>query len=252
MTYVSFQIQGVLSSWGTIAIGDYRPTQDHPTRSAILGLVAGALGFERDSNQVYELESIGIAVCVLDEGHFLRDYHTVQVGAGKKYRDLKSRSEELVEKKPGDVMTMLTYRDYRADADYIIVLQIPDAELAIKIVDALKRPVFTPFLGRKSCPASVPFAPVLSDLENAQLAAISYIKHLGDLYKESGSTDRFENTNTLLKVYWDENIVGFESTSRHIKQLVRDKLIDRSRWQFANRFEHQDFASQEVQDALSN
>ena len=41
-------LRGPLASWGEIAVGRVRPSGDKPTRSALLGLLAGMLGIRRD------------------------------------------------------------------------------------------------------------------------------------------------------------------------------------------------------------
>ncbi len=46
--FLCFRLHGPLASWGDIAVGERRPTSPHLSRSAVLGLVAGALGIRRD------------------------------------------------------------------------------------------------------------------------------------------------------------------------------------------------------------
>ena len=49
--YLLFRLYGPMASWGDIAVGEVRPSQTHPGRSAALGLVAAALGVERDREE---------------------------------------------------------------------------------------------------------------------------------------------------------------------------------------------------------
>ena len=49
MDYLLLTIRAPLQSWGThAAVGELRPTADHPGRSAIAGLLEAALGIRRD------------------------------------------------------------------------------------------------------------------------------------------------------------------------------------------------------------
>src|SRR6266699_2816470 len=59
--YLVFRLYGPMCSWGDIAVGEVRPSTMHPSKSAILGLVAAALGLKRpdtvrDENERTTLE----------------------------------------------------------------------------------------------------------------------------------------------------------------------------------------------------
>ncbi len=41
--YLVFQLYAPLAAWGGQAVGQERPSDDHPSRSALLGLLAAAL-----------------------------------------------------------------------------------------------------------------------------------------------------------------------------------------------------------------
>ena len=43
MEALIFQLYGPLASWGAPAVGETRPSSDHPGRAALLGLLASAL-----------------------------------------------------------------------------------------------------------------------------------------------------------------------------------------------------------------
>jgi CRISPR system Cascade subunit CasD len=48
MEYLLFRLYGPLASWGEIAVGESRHTATYPGKSALLGLLAAALGIRRD------------------------------------------------------------------------------------------------------------------------------------------------------------------------------------------------------------
>ncbi len=176
--YLVFHIYGPMSSFGDTAVGEYRPTFSHPSKSAILGLVAGSLGIKRtDESRLLVLSGqLGFGVLVLSPGTLLRDYHTTQVPSQVtiKKGPAFTRKDELRYK---DQNTILSTRDYRSDAAYRIALWARDDSVnLVEIQKALNAPVFTPYLGRKSCPSAIPFQPELVDASSA-VEALSKTRH---------------------------------------------------------------------------
>jgi CRISPR system Cascade subunit CasD len=74
------------------------------------------------------------------------DYHTVGAGMEMPIAEGKGRT------KPG---AMLTRREYLADASFLVALH-GDPELVRALHQAVSRPVWPMYLGRKSCPPSLP------------------------------------------------------------------------------------------------
>ena len=161
--FLVFQLYGALTSWGDIAVGEYRPSQGQPSKSAITGLLAAALGIDREDDAVHVKlgQHYGIAVCVRAAGELLRDYHTTQVPGGK--QEYVSRREELLTDKL-NLNTILSWRDYRTDAFYQIAVWVSNRDESYTLAElkhALQQPKFSLYLGRKSCPASLPLSPVI-------------------------------------------------------------------------------------------
>ena len=158
MKYLLFRLYGPMSSWGDIAVGETRPSFAHPTKSAVLGLVAGAIGIRRDEEEKHRLlaEEIGFAVQVESMGLPLADYHTAQVPSGKER--YCTRRQELSGEK-SELNTILSTRDYRIDGLYTIILwKRKQGEWSQEqIKEKLEQPEFVPYLGRKSCPSALPF-----------------------------------------------------------------------------------------------
>ncbi len=79
--YLVFRLYGPMASWGGIAVGEYRPGEKSPTKSAILGLIGAALGIRRDDAvaQARLRDSYRMATIAHAPGTLLRDYHTTQV-----------------------------------------------------------------------------------------------------------------------------------------------------------------------------
>lgn len=86
--YLLFRLYGPMAAWGGTAVGEYRPSDAQPSRTAILGLLAAAVGIRRDQEDALnDLDrSVEIAVRLDMPGEVMRDYHTTQVPPeGKSY-----------------------------------------------------------------------------------------------------------------------------------------------------------------------
>lgn len=159
MAFLVFQLYGDMASWGDIAVGEQRPTHAYPTKSAIVGLVSAVMGITREEEaRIQDLHRrLKMAVQIYKRGGFLLDYHTIQVPPqvalkkGKAY----TRKEELAALKrhkdagSTDSGTILSSREYRMEA-YSCVALHADEPLLAEIKRCLEKPVFVPYLGRKS------------------------------------------------------------------------------------------------------
>jgi len=161
--FLLFRLYGPLASWGEVAVGEERPSALHPTRSALLGLVAAALGLRHDASTEHgELgRTLRFTVRVASAGVPLRDYHTAQVAAPRRGRVDATREAQLRGRRD-ELETVLSRRDYRCDALYDVAAwhegDRPRWELEA-LAGALERPVFALYLGRKSCPLGLPTSP---------------------------------------------------------------------------------------------
>lgn len=235
--YLVFRLYGPLASWGDIAVGEVRPSATHPSKSAILGLVAAALRIDREQEATHQAlaRGYGFAVRVDSMGVPLVDYHTVQVppsGTGRNRRTFATRRDELCTLPRDALNTILSRRDYRMDALATAALWVRGAEAPFSlgaIRDALERPGFVLYLGRKSCPLALPLeaqvvqAPTVREaFEAAQFAELEALRHL-----------RLSETAGL---YWEDGApAGMEA--QHTFER-RDVPISRRRWQFDVRREH--------------
>ncbi|MGD9009238.1 MAG: type I-E CRISPR-associated protein Cas5/CasD, partial [Desulfobacteraceae bacterium] len=95
--YLVFQLYGHMSAWGDIAVGETRRSTLHPSKSAVLGIMAAALGVDREDESTLSTmaAAYGFAVKVLSTGSLMVDYHTVQVPPQKRKEILRTRKDEL-------------------------------------------------------------------------------------------------------------------------------------------------------------
>ncbi|NCA69762.1 MAG: type I-E CRISPR-associated protein Cas5/CasD [Sphingobacteriia bacterium] len=178
--FLILRLDGPMQAWGTHTFEDYRPANLFPTRSGLLGLIGGCLGLDRrDTDSLNALaESITFTVRAdqptsessKEPSHIKRvqkltDFHTV----------LNARKVDgSVNKNP-----VVSRREYLFDASFTVAVGTRDDALfgLDRIGAALRRPYFTPTLGRRSCPIARPLLeqdlPI--EAENA-LAALAEVE----------------------------------------------------------------------------
>lgn len=235
--YLVFRLYGPMASWGDIAVGEVRPSYTHPSKSAILGMVAAALRIDRDQEEKHRqlAAEYGFAVRVDSMGVPLVDYHTAQVppsGSGRNRRAFATRREELRALPRDTLNTILSRRYYRTDALASVALWTsggtPPYSLE-EIRSALERPGYVLYLGRKSCPLALPVegqlvtaASVRDAFAAARFAQLELLQNL----RISGPPG----------LYWED---GAEAgLAPHHTFERRDVPLSRRRWQFDTRHEH--------------
>ncbi len=162
MTVLALRLAGPLQAWGSGSRFVRRTTETAPTKSGVLGLVAAAKGLRR-TDTLEELLSLRLGVRIDQPGELIRDFQTAQ-------RPEKARDGSVTWKS-----LPLSYRYYMSDAAYLAVLE-GDRPLLEGIDEAVRRPAFPLYLGRRSCPPAGPVAVGLyeDELERA-LAAIPWL-----------------------------------------------------------------------------
>jgi CRISPR system Cascade subunit CasD len=233
--HLVFLLHAPLGSMGGVAVGEQRAGFDRPGKSAILGLIAAGLGLDRSDEAAHAAlaDGYGLGLGEITSGRLLFDYHTAQMPPQRKNRRFATRREEL---SVDDVGTILSVREYRTDPAYLVVLwgrEAPRWPLG-HFVDALKRPHFTLYFGRKACPLGVPLDPRLVEADDPQRAMLQYLtgrtpeqaKLLHDL--------RLDGAPSILAF----DIDGASDRSRTLRiERRRDALESRRRWQFGLRSE---------------
>lgn len=228
--YLMFRLYGPLSSWGDIAVGEVRPSFERPSKSAVLGLAAAALGLRRDNEEDQRrlADDYGYAVEVQSFGQPLRDYHTVQRPPQRKGAVYASRRQELRAVPKEDLATTLSYRDYWQDACYVACIWTKnDAPIyaLTEIAAALRHPHFVLYLGRKSCPPALPLQPQIVTAASVAAAFAGAVFHHDKILANVAGGERVR--------YSDESL-----GDSAMKLVRRDQPDSRRRWQFAERDEY--------------
>lgn len=234
-----------------MAVGERRPTSPHLSRSAVLGLVAAALGVRRDDQAGWAaLElAFGFASRTDAPGELLVDFHTAQgpdekllraeAVAAKRakapwHRPATRRAELAFPRHA--LATMLSMRQYRVDASWTAALWLrPESEAPpwslAQLQEALRRPQFVPYLGRKSCPLDLPMEPQLVEAVDPVAAMATAGFRTDDLLAPVVSRGKGKGT-----VQWEGAWPGL-AAAQTVRR--RDRVSSRSRWQFGEREEHQ-------------
>lgn len=230
--FLRFRLLGPLASWGETPGATIRATAHHPTRSALLGLVAAALGLDRGDDEAHtELaRPLRFAVRVDSVGVPLWDYHTTQVLLPKRGQRFESRAEQLAAPRH-QLKTAVSTRHYRADAAYTVVAWHegePGRFPLEAIRAALLAPHFVLSLGRKSCPLAWPPAP---RIVQADTAAAAFRDEL-----DASFFDAIFPRRQPGGFFWegDAAIVGLTAHERHER---RDEPVSRRRQTYTRRFE---------------
>lgn len=154
MTAVLLRLEGPQQAWGTQSRFSDRDTGYEPSKSGVLGLVCAALGRPRDQD-LSDLNTLHFGVRVDRPGTLEREFQT----AGGGYPVLDKQGHPTG--RGGNAV--LSRRSYLADASFLAGLE-GDERLLRQIDDALHRPTWQLFLGRKSFVPSQPIAQGMREL----------------------------------------------------------------------------------------
>ncbi|MFI5619014.1 type I-E CRISPR-associated protein Cas5/CasD [Streptomyces sp. NPDC051567] len=193
MTHVLLlRLAAPLQSWGSVSRFSRRDSHSRPTKSAVIGLCAAALGRDR-TDPIDDLAALEFGVRADHPGTPVRDYHSV--GSGRyplRPRDLitdhrrAAAVSESTDAATGDSFghhelagwygapkkttadpvsgalvsgelsrtALITERWYLSDAAFVVGLQHSERARLEEIAHALEHPSQLLWLGRKSCPPS--------------------------------------------------------------------------------------------------
>lgn len=258
--YLLFRLHGALASWGDIAVGDLRPSYRYPSKSTVIGLIAAALGVDRDEHgKQSELSKLLFSVRTDCMGSPIDDYHTVQTpyqDTINKYKRILTRLDETEaikwrvraensKKAREQAGAIQSRRTYYCDSIHTVALcenennkihwrtfggtrwQARELSTLYDIIDFLKAPKFVLYLGRKSCPLGLPLEPQIVpaiDCKDAfQRAEFGFSDELRIIIRQA----------TGAQYYTEE-----ELKNSQMKLTRRDQPVNRSAWQFTERDEY--------------
>ena len=174
---LAFLIDAPLQSWGASSKFQRRETEGWPTKSALIGVLAAALGIDKhapdEAARIASLAALCFSVFRWPKTvpvTRLADFHTIGGGYDK-----TSPVEKLhIPCKAGDGSpfgTVITRRTYLTDARFIALFQGDQATLEAASA-ALLDPVWGVWFGRKTCIPAEPLSPVIADSPREALATL--------------------------------------------------------------------------------
>ena len=155
MSSLALYLDGPLQGWGYLADHAYRNTLSHPTRSAVTGILAAAMGIDR-AEPIDRLNLLRMTILGLTPSRQIRDYHTAQT---------RNKSGVVIGH------AEVTQRDYLVDARFLVLLE-GEGGLLDEIERALRNPRWFGTLGRRSCVPASPIYLGRFDSESAALAML--------------------------------------------------------------------------------
>jgi CRISPR system Cascade subunit CasD len=215
--FLILKLEGVMQAWGGHTFEDLRPSHDFPTRSGLVGLLAACLGLNRQDReeQARLSQSVRFAMRVdhkqLEWEEYgqkrrkilqpikMTDYHTI-------------REARRANRQPKEGQTVQSWREYLYDTAFTVAIgQTESASITLeRLCEAVQRPVFTPFLGRRACPLTRP-------LLHGVVQADSLFSALAQVNPQGG------------RIYSEEDAGNLP------KMLIRDVPLWREHRQFATR-----------------
>ena len=131
------KISPPMQAWGIDSLfAEERKTNRFPTKSGVVGMIASSLGWSRD-HDLSRLNHLKMGVRIDSPGVLENDFQIVR--------------------KPSQNTGKLSHRWYLTDAVFLVALQSDDSQWLETIMNALRRPYYNVFAGRKAFPLNPDF-----------------------------------------------------------------------------------------------
>ncbi|MEE3393609.1 MAG: type I-E CRISPR-associated protein Cas5/CasD [Lachnospiraceae bacterium] len=201
MKTILLKFSGPLQSWGTSSHFETRHTDPYPSKSAVIGMIAAAFGYRREDPVISKFNNLSFAVRTDQTGAIIRDFHIAQ----------KAKPNGEFDR------NYVTNRYYIEDGIFVTAIGSDDEEFITNIEDALKKPYFQLFLGRRSLTVNYDF--IIGDTSSDVLTTIKNVSwQASDWYKKE--MEKSGRRSMRLEIHCDANLVSGTSSV-----LRKDKVI---------------------------
>ena len=150
------------STWASAGIDrtlDYYATSRELTKSEIVGMIAAAFGRDRE-DPIDDLAALRYAVRTDKPGHPFTDAQTAVMRKIEKEADLRKEREERY----------FFHKEYLSGASFLVGLESENRAFLEGIGDALRRPYYALYVGRKNCvPVELPGYPMVAGIREGRL-----------------------------------------------------------------------------------
>lgn len=227
------QSYGIRSKWA------YRETDLYPTKSSVIGLLGSAIGIDRTSKDLDELNnSLKVHIRVDKQGYLDVDLQTVN--------NIVYEAESGREKRiKGKLTHPLLNKVYLSDAIFTIYVE-GEVTLIDKCYKAIKNPKFPLFIGRKCCMVThnlclnTPYYninDIKAFIENDEISC--YKRVLSSFDKNSLSGNQFYFDYYLED--FNGNILKYDNMSSSGQKFYRARRISKNQYARKVKFENNEF-----------
>ncbi|MBL8511830.1 MAG: type I-E CRISPR-associated protein Cas5/CasD [Betaproteobacteria bacterium] len=212
-TFLILRLDGPMQAWGTHTFEDFRPSHLYPTRSGLLGLLGACLGLERGDLAGQRRLANSVAFTVRVDKSVLRSYRVTKDGPSEietkahiKLPDFHTVMDARKVDGKEREYPIVSRREYLFDAAFTVAVGGREAALAVpsgesgsadaglisldELAAAVRRPVYTPSLGRRSCPLARPLLEKAVEADSARAALDAVAPQGGVVYCESESSNQ--------------------------------------------------------------
>lgn len=152
MKTLALRFAAPLQAWPAHSRGKRRPTRRAPTYSGLSGMSRAALGIPRSSNSD-PLEASNIVVRVDRVPRVIVDFHSINPISepSNRFKRERTKTSQMIKMSGGPYHpTVLTHREYLTDGVFLCLIE-SSKQTTSELEQAFTRPVWTTYLGRKSC-----------------------------------------------------------------------------------------------------
>lgn len=177
--WMVLRLSAPMQSWGQIGRKSYKPTAQYPSKSGVAGIIANASNIARnDEISIGKIASMEMCIFALSFGTQATDYQTIGCGTDRRQDIPLTTTASILSTKRGKLIgkqkQIVTYRNYLADADFIVICE-GKSDSIDKYSEALKYPFRPLFLGRKSY---LPSRPILDSVQESSENAIDRVRQI--------------------------------------------------------------------------
>lgn len=165
MNYLKLTLSGVtqyFSDTDSIALKTTYNTSLYPTKRAIVGMIASALGYVRKDPRSTELyDNLDVKYSVIEEPIVLNEFQTIRPLKSQQNYMNKYYTRNKFQTMDGSYKTdgIIKHVQLLQDAEYKVYIGGSD-KLLEEIYNALQNPTYALFIGKRSC---VPNKPIVTE-----------------------------------------------------------------------------------------
>jgi len=236
MQTLLFGFNAPMASFGTASKAKLRDTESRPTKSAILGMCAAALGYDREAaEQLGALYKLNVATWST-YGSKIFDYQTISAFDRARGTMTSFRRAQMTRH---DMTTDNKVRKiFLTDVRVRVAIWADDEEgeaLLEQIVPALREPVFNLYAGRRNCPISLMVPAEIVSTENPDAAMRDAFfreeitptdaPHIATLDRSwTFYSDLYEGASGTRKTEFDQPVPGTPETMTLTRHVGREVL----------------------------